>query len=129
MKKHLFATSALLIFGGLLLSLFTSCKTKSVNIDPEFARYISAFTYGNISPESYIQIELAQEMPAVELNTEVKEKMFSFSPSIKGKTYWVNSNTLRFVPDAGEMKPGKEYRAKFHLNKVMQVKGKFKTFQ
>jgi len=41
---------------------FASCKKKTTQIDPEFARYIAAFTYGNISPDSYIEIELAQEL-------------------------------------------------------------------
>lgn len=129
MKKHLSAFSTLIFFCGLSVFTFFSCKSKPVEIDPEFAKYISAFTYGNISPESYIQIELADEMPSVELNTEVKEKMFSFSPSIKGKTYWINSSTIRFIPDAGELKPGKDYTGKFFLSKVMKVKGKFKTFK
>lgn len=107
---------------------FVSCKQKTTQIDPEFARYIAAFTYGNISPDSYIEIELAQELPSVELNTEVQEKFFSFSPFIKGKTYWINSRTIRFVPEYGQLKPGKEYTAKFYLDKALKVEPKFKTF-
>ena len=129
MKKHLSAVSTFLVFCGLFAFLFSSCKTKSYEIDPAFSQYINAFTYGNISPESYIQVELAQDMPAVQLNAEVEDKLFSFSPSVKGKTYWISSNTVRFVPDAGELKPGKAYNAKFHLNKVLQVEKKFKTFK
>ena len=106
-----------------------SCSNKNTTVDPEFSRYISAFTYGNISPESYIQVELTQELPTVELNAEVPEKLFSFSPGIKGKTVWINNSTLRFTPDAGALKPGKTYDIKFHLSKVLQVDGKFKTFE
>ena len=107
---------------------FASCKKKTTQIDPEFARYIAAFTYGNISPDSYIEIELAQELPSVELNTGVQEKFFSFSPFIKGKTYWINSRTIRFIPEDGQLKPGKEYTAKFYLDKALKVEPKFKTF-
>ena len=108
---------------------FASCKTEgSKQIDPEFAQYISGFTYGTISPQSYIQVELAQEMPTVELNAEVKEKLFSFSPSIKGKTVWINSRTLRFIPDANELKMGKEYAAKLQLDKLLKVEDKFRAF-
>lgn len=109
--------------------LFASCKNeKSKQIDPEFAQYISGFTYGAISPQSYIQVELAQEMPAVELNAEVKDKLFSFSPSIKGKTVWINARTIRFIPDANELKMGKEYTAKLQLEKLLKVDDKFRTF-
>lgn len=112
------------------ICLIYSCTTKTSveEIDPAFAKYISAFTYGNISPESYIQIELAQEMPSVALNTEIEEKLFSFSPTIKGKTYWINSSTLQFIPESGELNPGKKYRAKFHLDKVMKVGKEFSQF-
>ena len=85
--------------------MFASCSNeKSKQIDPDFAQYISGFTYGTISPQSYIQVELAQEMPAVELNAEVKDKLFSFSPNIKGKAVWINSRRIRFIPDAMELK-------------------------
>ncbi len=113
---------------GIIFLSFASCKQKTTRIDPEYARYIAAFTYGNISPDSYIEIELAQELPSVELNTEEQEKFFSFSPFIKGKTYWINSRTLRFVPEYGQLKPGKEYTAKFYLDKALKVEPKFKTF-
>ena len=124
--------SPIRFFAFLFTSFFlltTACNTeKSKEIDPEFARYISAFTYGNVSSDAFIQVELLQEIPAVELNAEVKEKLFSFSPSVKGQTFWVNGNTIRFVPDAGELEPGKEYKVGFHLGKVLKVEEKFRQF-
>lgn len=122
-----FARSILLL--ALIGASFASCKKEiSKQIDPEFVQYISGFTYGTVSPQSYIQVELAQEMPAVELNAEVKEKLFSFSPKINGKTVWINSRTIRFIPDADELKMGEEYSAKLHLDKLLKVEDKFKTF-
>lgn len=108
--------------------LLFSCDRQPTKIDPEFATYISAFTSGNISPESSIDIELTQEMRTVELNAEIKENLFSFSPAVKGKTFWINSRTIRFVPDQKELKPGKEYGVKFKLDKVLKVDSKFRTF-
>ncbi len=32
------------------------------------------------------------------------------------------------MPDAGQLKPGKEYKAKFHLDKALETESKFKTF-
>jgi uncharacterized protein YfaS (alpha-2-macroglobulin family) len=40
----------------------------------------------------------------------------------------VNGNTLRFMPDPGELKPGKEYKIGFHLGKVLKVDEKFRQF-
>ncbi|WP_298652443.1 MG2 domain-containing protein [uncultured Proteiniphilum sp.] len=126
--KHLSLRFFPALFAVILL-LSTGCNTKSTKeIDPEFARYISAFTYGNVSSDAFIQVELVQEIPAVELNAEIKEKLFSFSPSLKGQTFWVNGNTLRFLPDPGELEPGKEYNITFHLGKVLEVEEKFRQF-
>ncbi|MDR1742688.1 MAG: hypothetical protein LBR48_02575 [Dysgonamonadaceae bacterium] len=128
MKK--FPALKIAIFLLLIVSALSSCKQKSslADIDPTFAQYISAFTYGNISPESFIQIELAQEMPAVELNAEIKDELFSFSPTVKGKAYWVNASAVQFVPEPGELKPGKTYEAKFYLDKVLKVEKPFASF-
>ncbi len=128
MKKHVFLSVATFIVMCVMAFFLDSCNKNISAVDPEFARYIHAFTYGNISPESYIQVELAQDMPSVELNSEMNEKLFSFSPSVSGKTYWINSNTIRFVPDEGALKPGKNYKINFHLYKVLQVDKKFRKF-
>lgn len=124
---------------ALLLSLFLasclfiiySCKSKddSQEINSEFAKYIAAFTYGKISSSSEIQIELTQDIPTVELNKEIEQKLFDFSPSIKGKTFWVNSRTIKFTPEPGELKQGQEYKASFSLDKVLKVDSKFKSFK
>ena len=111
------------------LLFLTACDTKSSKeIDPDFVRYISAFTYGTIASDAFIQVELVQEIPTVELNAEVKEKLFSFSPSLKGEAFWVNGNTIRFMPNPGELKPGQEYKIGFHLGKVLKVDEKFRQF-
>lgn len=127
--NHFFRHSFTALFLATLL-LLAGCHAKRTHdVDPEFARYISAFTYGNVSTDAFIQIELAQEVPAVELNAEIKEPLFSFSPSIEGQAFWVNGNTIRFMPQAGELEPGKEYRITFHLGKVLKVEDKFRNFR
>ena len=127
--RNIFSSALSFLLTVLIGVTFASCKTESSKqIDPEFAQYISGFTYGTISPQSYIQVELAQEMPTVELNAEVKDKLFSFSPNIKGKTVWINSRTIRFIPDVKELKMGKEYVAKLQLDKLLKVEDKFRAF-
>lgn len=124
MKKTLFLISIFAIIG-----IVNSCKsTGSREIDPEFAKYIAAFTYGKVSSSSEIQIELTQDIPTVELNKEIDQELFKFSPSIKGKAYWTGSRTIKFVPEPGELKNGQEYEAWFHLDKVLNVNSEFKDF-
>lgn len=126
--KPFFRLSPSILF-MLALILFSGCDSKrSRSVDPEFSRYVSAFTSGNVSTDAFIQVELARD-PAVELSAEIKETLFSFSPSLKGHAFWVNANTVRFMPDAGQLKPGKEYRITFHLGKLLQVDKKFQQFR
>lgn len=131
MKNHPLSGYFGILFSLLFFSMFISCtrNNSGKDVDPEFAKYISAFTYGRISPQSVIQVELAQELPAVELNREVEEKLFSFSPAIKGKTFWINATTVQFIPDAGQLKPGMAYRANFYLDKVLKVQKEFAVFR
>ena len=106
-----------------------SCKNnKEIAPSVDFAPYISAYTGGVISSESPIQIQLTQDVPVVQLNSEIKEKLFNFSPSLKGKTYWVSNNTIEFVPEPGQLKPDALYNATFKLGKVMKTDKKASTF-
>lgn len=128
MRRKINPVLVLMLSVGFLL-LTNACSRKgSRTIDPEFARYIAAFTYGSVSSVSPIQIELNQDMPAVELNTEVDQDLFEFSPKIKGKAYWVNTRTIKFVPEPGELKQGQTYDAWFKLDKVLQVEKGFDEF-
>ena len=53
---------------------------------------------------------------------------FSFSPSLKGKAYWVSNNTIEFVPEEGTLKPGSLYECTFQLGKFVEVDKKLKEF-
>lgn len=111
------------------LLVINSCGRKAPRtIDPEYAKYIAAFSFGSVSSASPIQIELNQDMPAVQLNQEIPQELFGFSPNIKGKAYWTSSRTIQFVPEPGELKRGQTYDAWFKLGDVMKVDSKFKEF-
>lgn len=68
-------------------------------MNPEFAKYITSFTSGNIHNESVIEINLIQDVNDVQIGDEVDKKLFDFSPSIKGKAYWKSTNSIVFQPD------------------------------
>ena len=106
------------------------CTRTQKDIIPsaEYAPYVNAYTGGVISQNSTIRIELTHEQPMVDLNNELKENPFSFSPSLKGKAYWVSNNTIEFVPEEGTLKPGSLYECTFQLGKFVEVDKKLKEF-
>ena len=109
---------------------FSSCKSNQKDIIPsaEYAPYVNAYTGGVISQNSTIRIELTQDQPMVDLNQELKDNPFSFSPSLKGKTYWVSNNIIEFVPEEGALKPGAFYEGTFHLGDLVDVDKKLEEF-
>jgi uncharacterized protein YfaS (alpha-2-macroglobulin family) len=113
--------------GGLL---FSSCKkNKDILPSSEFAAYVSAYTGGVIGSDASVRIELAQEQPVVETGVEIEKPLFTFSPAVRGKAWWVNNRTIEFVPDSGALSPGTLYRASFALGKVQATDKKLANFE
>lgn len=109
---------------------FYACKQqKEMLPSAEFAPFIAAYTGGVVTKGATVVIEFMEEQPEDVWNKEVSEKLFSFTPSLKGTTHWVNSNTVEFVPEEGAMKSGTMYNATFELGKVMKVEKKFSKFE
>lgn len=107
-----------------------SCTHTQKDIIPsaDYAPYVNAYTGGVISQNSTIRIELTHDQPMVDLNCELKNNPFSFSPSLKGKAYWVSNNTIEFVPEEGTLKPGTLYEGTFQLGDFIEVDKKLKEF-
>lgn len=130
MKTKCSSSATGLFFLLLMIVSFSSCTRTQKDIIPsaEYAPYINAYTGGVISQNSTIRIELTHEQPMVDLNNELKENPFSFSPSLKGKAYWVSNNTIEFVPEEGTLKSGSLYECTFQLGKFVEVDKKLKEF-
>ena len=127
--KHRIADK--LFFLLLTIAVFSSCANSKKDIVPsaEYAPFVNAYTGGVISQTSNIRIELTQDQPMVDLNNELKENPFSFSPSLKGKAYWVSNNTIEFVPEPGTLKPGEFYEGTFQLGRFVEVDSRLKEFK
>ena len=90
-----------------------------VFVDPAFAEYISSYTAGVIPSGSTVRITFARDM--VDSTMEGQEslgKLFDFSPALSGKTMWLNSRTLEFLPDQ-RMESGQRYKADFFLSRLL----------
>ena len=103
-------------------------KEKISGVDPAFSRYIEGYTSGVISKASAIRIRLAAETPSTHvLNEALKYPLFTLTPSVKGKAYWVDARTIEFKPDE-YLSPGALYTVNFELSKATDVPDAFKTF-
>lgn len=97
-------------------------------IDPAFGEHISSYTSGVISSNAHIIILLAKPLgDSSDIGHEVSAKLFDFSPAIKGKTTWVDSRTIEFVPSE-KMNSGQVYKADFFLSKLTSVPPALSTF-
>ncbi|MEO5966835.1 MAG: MG2 domain-containing protein, partial [Ferruginibacter sp.] len=111
--------------------LFNSCKTKKeslISIDPAYSQFIDSYTSGVISKTGSIKITLASNIATTHAIGEVKDKKyFTFSPSVKGKTIWLDANTIEFQPETN-LESDKLYKASFDLGNVTNVPKKYDEF-
>ena len=123
------STTGLLLLIMMTVGLYSCTRTqKDIIPSADYAPYVNAYTGGVISQNSTIRIELTHDQPMVDLNSELKNNPFSFSPSLKGKAYWVSNNTIEFVPEEGALKPGTLYEGTFRLGDFIEVDKKLKEF-
>jgi len=106
------------------LFFFSQCnwkKDKLAVIEPVFHPEISAFTAGVISGGSVITIELANDIEGpYELMVPVEERLFDFSPNIRGTAYRVGARTIEFRPEK-RLANGQVYNVRFHVGRVREV--------
>ena len=116
---------------AMIFFLFNSCKSKKetlINIDPAFSKYIDSYTSGVISKTASIKIKLASNIETSHPIGEIKNKdYFSFSPAVKGKTVWLDANTIEFQPNEN-LEPDKLYKVSFDLGKITNVPKEYSEF-
>lgn len=105
-----------------------SHRPKSNDTNPVFAKYIEAHTSGVISKNDVIKIQFAGEINTLHsANQVIDNDVLTFSPSIKGKTYWYDERTIAFKPNES-LDPGKNYQASLKLHKILAVADDLPTF-
>ena len=131
MESH--GRTAVINRAAIILSVIIlfSCnsKPKLVDVDPAFSQYIDAYTSGVVSKKNTIRIQLASDVSTTHtVNDTIKEKLFSFSPSVDGKAYWLDARTIEFKPD-NDLTPSQLYEVNFKLGNVVKVPSKFDDFK
>ncbi len=121
----------LFVFLTVIIASLSSCnkKEKWIDVDPAYSKYIDAYTTGVISKTSAIRIQLAGEASTTHaVGEEVKDALFSLSPSVKGKAFWLDARTIEFKPESW-LKPNQQYTVSFRLGKVTKVADKYEDFK
>lgn len=91
------------------------------SLNPAYGEYVSAYTSGLVSARSNITVELAQPSPHFEgEGGEAPSRLFSISPTVKGRAVWRNSQTVDFVP-AEPLQSGERYTVDVQLHKLLDV--------
>ncbi|RZK22541.1 MAG: hypothetical protein EOO43_09490, partial [Flavobacterium sp.] len=125
-------TIKVIIIGALVLLAIVAgyflLKKNKKQDHTQFAKYIDAYTSGIISKKSYIRVHLANSVSNTTDLGETEQKLFAFSPSVKGKTYWVDAQTLEFRPDEN-LEPDQKYEATLDLTKILPVEEKLEEFE
>jgi hypothetical protein len=103
-------------------------REPTVFVDPAFAEFVSSYTAGVVGSGSAIRIVLTQEVvDESEVGIESGINLFSFSPTVKGKSIWLDKRTVEFQPDT-RFVSGQRYEIAFNLARVMEVPEKLKSF-
>lgn len=104
-------------------------KTPTSTINPAFAEYISSYTSGMVGSGSTIRIMLASEaVDSISVGEEVSAKLFELSPSVNGKTVWLDRRTVEFRPE-GRLVSGQTYEVAFNLGRILQVPKELSLFE
>lgn len=127
LKSFLLKTTLILA----AITIFYSCKTKKellVSVDPAFSQYIESYTSGVISKTGTVKIKLAENVSTTHALGEVTDKkLFDFSPSVKGKTVWLDARTVEFQPEE-TLQPDQLYKITFELGKVTKTPKEYSEF-
>lgn len=103
-------------------------RPQTVSIDPAFGEFISSYTAGVIGSGSTVRIVFARDFAdSTMFGKEAPAGLFSFKPSMKGVTRWLDGRTVEFVP-AQRMPSGQIYEVSFALSRLTDVPEGLSTF-
>lgn len=124
-KKPLICLAAIVVSVCMLQSCGGGKKANFI-VNPEYAKYITAFTSGMVSNQAKIVLRFAQEIPGAEAGKELSNP-FDIDPKTKGKAVWLDAQTIEFTP-AQVLTAGQIYTVAINLQKFIEIPKELKTF-
>lgn len=88
-----FSVLAVLIIIGIIFTI-AACNPKTMSTQ-EASRWVAAYTPAHIDQDSEIRIELTDLMKSTIDTTRSLEKVFSFSPKVKGEAHYSADKRIR----------------------------------
>ncbi len=128
-KKLVLIGASLAVLSLAVWFYFALFKTqKEEKLNPEFEKYVEAYTSGMVSKSSNIYIRFAADVKTVHTKNEpVSKDLFSFSPVVEGNAYWIDDRTIEFKPTK-KLETGEFYNASFQLGELIDVPDDLKEF-
>jgi len=125
--KPIFIGSIAVILLG-IAAFFVFKKDIRSESQQAYAKYVEAYTSGTISKKSFIRIQLASQVKTMgDIGKPDERDLFSFSPAVKGKTYWIDAQTVEFRPEEN-LESGETYEVTFALAKVTDTEKELESF-
>ncbi|PTS91529.1 hypothetical protein DBR11_28810 [Pedobacter sp. HMWF019] len=126
-KQRILVGSIALVLIG-IASFFIFKKKKNNESNQAYSKYIEAYTSGTVSKKSFIRIRLASQVKTMgTIGAADDRDLFDFSPGVKGKSYWIDAQTVEFRPDE-PLQSGKVYSGTFNLSKVTETEKGLEEF-
>lgn len=113
----------LLIFGAVVVAMAVLSSCRGPVMEPEEAmRWIAAYAPERVDMDYPIRIEPTEQMRK-HLDTQRSlDKVFRFSPSVKGEAHYVDEGLyIDFVPQAGALKQGREYTCRIDMARLTGI--------
>jgi len=128
-KKKIILSSIIGVFVILAIVLIVRTRSQAIiKVNPAFREYVSAFTSGVISTESTVKVRLNFDVAdSSKFEKVIEDDLFSISPDVDGKAYWIDTRTVEFRPDK-KLPANELFTVRFRLNKVIKVPDSMKTF-
>ena len=127
-KKIFLYIAGLAVIIAAIILITLNFKKRTVNANnPEFAKYITAYTSGVISKNDPVQIKLTSTVTdKIKDKEHLPDNLVEINPSVDGKLSLIN-NTLEFTPSES-LKSDKEYYVNFNLGKLTKTESNLETF-
>ena len=107
----------------------SAARNASQSVDQAFSAYISEYSAGILSKKSSLTLEFTQSLKdSSAFGKPVEERLFIFTPNIKGTAYWINARTIEFKP-AEDLISGQMYNVTVALDKIMTLPQRLGDFK
>ncbi len=127
-KKILFYILGLVVLGAGIFYISSKYSKGEVTAsNPEFAKYITAYTSGDISKKAPIILKLTSAVTdLIKDKDNLPKDLINIKPNVKG-TYKLINNEIEFTPQEN-LKSDKKYFVEFNLDKLINVDDDLEQF-